>query len=190
MNDTSLRDALLAAEAPSTELESRYHEKLRSITERRITTRERVGMGIGLAGCVAFGALLVRWMIAYPAHFNPNARPLLWVWLGLLVMLVHYSVAEWRRGVVRRDGALPAQVVGVCAVVGVALLYWTAVHTPDAARGNHKLLVGVLVWTMAALPYLIVHFVRESEQRVRTDLLRLELAIVELREQRTASTGE
>ena len=184
MTEPTLRDQLLAAEPPSAVLESRYRERLSALTERKLTTTERAGLVVGLAGCLAVTVWFIRLFVAYPARYQPDGRAVLPVALGLVVLLAYYAARELRRGVVdlRRDGSLHAELVGLCALVMVLILVWQGMHWPDAVRGNRKILVGLAVWTIAALPYLLVYFVKESERKVRIDLLRLELALAEMGE--------
>ena len=67
-------------------------------------------------------------------------------------------------------------------LVMVGLLMWQGRLLPDPARGNQKMLIALAVWTLAGLPYCVSMFVRTSEIKLRTDLLRVELALAELGE--------
>jgi hypothetical protein len=65
----------------------------------------------------------------------------------------------------------------------VGILMWQGWHLPDPARGNQKMLVALMAWCLAGIPFCISMFVRTVEIKLRTDLLRLELALAELGEQ-------
>ena len=181
MNNPRMRDALLAAEQPSPQLEQRYRERLRALTERRLTTSERVGLVIGLLLAVAVGAWFVRLMLTYPPDNKPFGLLVLKLSLPLCAGWAAYAIVMLRRGTenLRRDGAVLGNLVMLSTVGMVVLLFWDAVHLTDAARGDQKLLIAVLVWTMAGLPYYVSHVVRENNLRLREDLLRLELALAE-----------
>ena len=57
MNASKLRGGLLEAEPPSADLQQRYHERLRALTERRITRVERVSHAFGLAGLMLWAGI-------------------------------------------------------------------------------------------------------------------------------------
>ena len=192
MNETRMRDALLASEQPSTELERRYRERLSTILERRITTKDRVGLVIGLLGAVATAVWFVRLLGSPPPACGPIGVIALKWGLVMCAGWAAYAIAFLLRGTenLGRDRPILVNLVVVSAVVPIALLFWKAVHLTDTALGNQKLLVALLVWTMGVLPFCVAHLVRESGLQLRADLLRLELALAELGERKSASPQE
>lgn len=181
MNESHIREALLATEPPDSELERRYRERLLALTERRITTAGRAVLVIAVLVMLGMAAWFVRLLVSYPASYHPDGMIALPVSLVLIALLAAYAIAALRRGTedLHRDGLRGAQLVGLCALVMLVLMMWQASHMADPARGNHKILIGLVVWTVAALPYCMAHFVKQSELRVRTDLLRFELTLAE-----------
>ena len=70
MTEPTLRDQLLAAEQATPELEQRYRERLRALTERRLTTAERGGLVFALVLAAGVAAWFVRLMVTYPPNHN------------------------------------------------------------------------------------------------------------------------
>ena len=184
MNESRMRDALLATEMPSPELERRYRERLLAMTERRLTPAKRTALVILLLVMLGVAAWFVRMLVTYPAGSRVDGWISLPVGLILLALLAAYAISALRRGTedLHQDGLRGMQLVGLCALVMLVLMMWQAYHQADPARGNHKILVGLVVWTVGALPVGMAHFVKQSELRVRTDLLRLELALAQRNE--------
>jgi peptidoglycan/LPS O-acetylase OafA/YrhL len=184
MNEPTLRDRLLAAEPPSADLESRFRERLREITERRITSAERTSLVVSALAAVATIVWFVHLLSPYAADHPRLGLFALRIGIVLVGAFGAYAIMVLRRGTedLRRDGGILTQLVLGSALVMVGLLMWQGRHLPDPARGNQKMLVALAVWTMAGLPYCVSMFVRRSEIKLRTDLLRVELALAELGE--------
>ena len=191
MNESRMRDALLASEQPNPELEQRYHERLRALTERRITTSERVGLVIGLLLAAGVAAWFVRLMVTCPPDRKPFGLLVLAVGIVLCAGWAAYAIVVLRRGTqdLQRDSSMLGNLVMLSTAGMVPLLYWASIHQADPALGNRKLLVALLAWTLAGLPYYVLHVVREHSLKLRTDLLRLELAIAERDAERNAERG-
>jgi hypothetical protein len=185
MNDPTLRDRLLAAEPLSPDLERRFRERLKEITERPLTAADRVGLVIGALAALATIVWFVHLLSPYPAGHPRLGLLALRIGIVLAAAFGLYAVLVLRRGTedLRRDGGMLTQLVLGSTLVMVGLLMWQGRLLPDPARGNQKMLIALAVWTLAGLPYCVSMFVRRSEIKLRTDLLRLELALAELGEQ-------
>lgn len=182
MNEPTLRDRLLAAEPPSADLERRFRERLGEITERRLTSADRWGLVVGALAALATIVWFVRLQSPYPEDHPRFGLFVLRIGIVLAAALGAYAIMVLRRGTedLRRDGSALTQLVLGCTLVMVGLLMWQGRHLPDPARGNQKMLIALAVWTLAGLPYCVSMFVRTSEIKLRTDLLRIEPALAEL----------
>ena len=185
MNEPTLRDRLLAAEPPSADLESRFRERLKEITERQITPADRAGLVVGALAALATIVWFIHLQSPYPADHPRFGLLTLRIGIVLAAALGAYAIMVLRRGTedLRRDGSsVLTQVVLGSVLVMVGLLMWQGRHLPDPSRGNQKMLIALAAWTLAGLPYCVSMFVRTSEIKLRTDLLRIELALAELGE--------
>ena len=182
MNEPTLRERLLAAEPPSADLERRYRERLQAISERRITSGERAGLVVAVLAAVATIAWFIHLMTPYPADRPPFGLLALRIGLILAAALGAYALNALRVGTVDHRSDAGMQIALPSILVMVGLLLWQGRHLPDPARGNQKMLVALAAWTLAGLPIFIFHFIRTSEIKLRTEMLRIELAVAELSE--------
>lgn len=178
MKDSNLREGLLGAEIPSAQLEARYRERLRALTERRLTAAARVGHAVGLA--IAAG-MVIRFAQLF-ARVPAGARPETVAGLGVgLAFSVGWALAEGavlRAGVERlfSHGAVRTLLIVVFTFLLAGLMLWAGIASPDSARGMRLILFGLVFWCAIGLPFLLAHLIRGSEVRVRIALLRMELA--------------
>jgi hypothetical protein len=184
MNEPTLRDRLLVAEPPNADLERRFRERLRQITERRLAPVERAGLAIPVLGTLALIVWFIRLMSPYPPGRPEIGLLALRIGIVLAGALGACAVVLIVRGreSLRRDGTALTLLVLGSTLVMVGLLMWKGLHLPDPVRGNREMLVALLVWCLAGIPFCVSMFVRTSEIKLRTDLLRLELALAELGE--------
>lgn len=181
MNTPNLREGLLGAEGHDPGLETRYRERVRALTERRLTGVARVshalGMLLGLALVVRFLQLFVQ----DSAHGRPEAL----VGLGLgLAFSAGWALAELavlRAGVERHlsHGAVRTLLIVGFTSLLAGLMLWAGIEASDPARGIRLILFGLVFWCVIGLPFLISHLLRDSEVRIRIALLRLELQLPE-----------
>lgn len=181
MTPSNTRQALLSAEPPDPVLAARFRARLSELTERRMGTGERAGLSVVIAAGFGAGAWIVRLLVVPPAAAPPDGWIAGVAGLVLLAVILVQGILQVRRGVVdlTRGAGLRAGLVGSCALVMVLLVEWQGRHAANAAEGGRTMLVGLVVWNLAVLPYCIAHFVRTSELKLRHELLRIELAIAE-----------
>ena len=182
MNDHMLRERLLEAEPPNSELEGRYRERLQAITQHRITRGERAGLVAAVLGAAATIAWFIHLMAPSPAGHPRFGLLALRVGLVLAAALGAYAVNVLRLGTANLRRDLSAQLPLACILIMVVLLLCQGRVLPDPARGDQKMLIALAAWTIAGLPIFISHFMRTSEIKLRTDILRIELAVAELAE--------
>jgi hypothetical protein len=178
VKNPSLREGLLGAESPSAELEARYRERLRALTERRVAGVARAAHVVGLLIALA---LLVRFLQLF-AGTRAGARPESIAGLAVgLAFSVGWALAEGavlRAGAERffSHGAVRTLLVVVFTFLLAGLMLWAGIASPDAARGTRLILFGLVFWCAIGLPFLLAYLIRGSEVRVRIALLEMELA--------------
>jgi hypothetical protein len=187
MNGSKLRGALLGAEPPSAEQQQRFRERLRAITERRITPVARAGHLFGLVVALATAARFVQLFAQHRADGRPVALAGLAVGLAFCLGWSWFSIALLRRGTedLRLHGFLRTQLVGLFTLALAGLMLWAGLGAPDPASGNRLILFGLVFWSTMGLPFYVAQLVQQGELRVRQDLLRLELALAERDEARS-----
>lgn len=181
MNTSNLREGLLGAEGRDPGLETRYRERVRALTERRLTGAARVGHALGMLLALA---LVVRFLQLF-VQDRAQGRPEGLLGLGLgLAFCVGWALAELavlRAGVERHlsHGAVRTLLlVGFTALLA-GLMLWAGIESADPTRGIRLILFGLVFWCVIGLPFLISHLFRDSEVRTRLALLRLELQLAE-----------
>ena len=186
MSTPSLRNGLLGAEGTDPALEARYRERVRALTERRLTGAARAGHALGL---VLASALVVRFVVLF-VQDRAQGRPeaLLGIALGL-AFCAGWALAELavlRAGVERHlsHGAVRTLLLAGFAALLAGLLLWAGLSSADPARGLRLILFGLVFWCVIGLPFLLSYWLRDGEVRVRMALLRLELQISEREEGR------
>ena len=181
MNERGLREGLLAAEAPSPELQRKYGERLRAIVERRLTTFERVAHVCGGLFALATAARCAQLFLQHRADGRPVALVGLAVALVFLLGWSAYSFVLLRRGAedMRLHGFVRAQLIGVFTFALAGIMLWAGLESPDPARGNQLILFGLVFWCTMGLPFYLVHAIQQNTLRIRQDMLRLELALTE-----------
>ncbi len=181
MNGSRMREGLLAAESASPELEKRYRERMRALTERRLTGVERASHGFGLVLALALVARFVQLFVEQRAAGRPVALA------GLAVGLAFSAGWAWAETSVLRSGvdrffthaAARAQLIVVFTFLLAGLMLWAGLDARDAVVGTRLMLFGLVFWCAIGLPFLVAHLVRGGELRTRADVLRLELMLAE-----------
>ena len=181
MNGSDLKQRLLAAEAASPELERRYRERLRALTERRLSGVARAGHALGLVLALASLARLIQLFQTQGVASRPVAI------VGLATGIAFsggWAVAEamvLRAGVERlfSHGAARMMLLAAFTFVLAGLMLWAGLAAPDPRQGALLILFGLVFWCAIGLPVLLIDAVRRTEARVRADVLRLELALAE-----------
>jgi len=184
---SSMKEALLQVEARDPALEERYRERLRKLTERRLSPAGRivhaVGLVIGLGLSIRFIQLIV--------SLHAGGRTEQWVGLAVgLAFSISWALAEaavLRAGVERlfSHGAVRTALIVGFTFVLAGLMLWAGIQSANPARGMHLILFGLVFWCAIGLPFLVAHLVASSEMRVRAALLELELARSEAQEERS-----
>ena len=181
MNSSNLREGLLGAEGRDPALEARHRERMRAITERRLTGVARAGHALGL---VLSLALVVRFLQLF-AQDSARGRPEGLAGLGLgLAFSAGWALAELavlRAGVERHlsHGAVRTVLLVGFGSLLAGLMLWAGLTSADAARGVRLILFGLVFWCVIGLPFLISWWIRAAELRTRMALLRLELQLAE-----------
>jgi hypothetical protein len=188
MNESSLRNALLAAEPPSPELERRYRERLRDLTERRLTWSLRAAHGVGLLIALGTAIRCVFVFTQVVGHVAPVALAALAL---AFVFSAGWVVATTLALVSGADRVFGNSAVRAWLIVGfafllAALMLWAGITAGDAAQGVRFMFFGLTFWCATGLPFLVFQLVSEMQARLRTDVLRLELTFAE----RAAARGE
>jgi len=186
MSATRLREGLPEAESASAELERRYRERMAAIARRRLTGFERAGHVFGMIVGLGTAAWLVVAFLQHRADGRPAALVGIAVGLAFALGWSAFSFALLRGGTEdqRVHAEIRAQLIGLFTMALAGLMLWAGLAEPDPARGNQLILFGLVFWTTMGLPYYVARLVRQNELRVRSDVLRLELALAEAGEQR------
>jgi len=181
MNDTRMRDALLAAEQPNPKLESRHRERLCRLTEHRLTGIERGSHVFGLVLGLLLAGRFVQLLAQHRGGDRPVVMAALAVGLAFSAGWALAAAAVLRSGVDRvfTSTAVRTYLVVVFTFLLAGLMLWAGLESADAARGTHLILFGLVFWCAIGLPFLLVQHTRQAELRVRADVLRLELALTE-----------
>lgn len=181
---SSMKEALLRVESHDPALEERYRERLRRLTERRLTPAARIVHGAGLVMGIALTIRFVQLMMS----LQGTGRTEQWAGLGVgLAFSFCWTLAEaavLRAGVDRlfSHGAFRTALIVTFAFVLAGLMLWAGIRSANPTRGMHLILFGLVFWCAIGLPFLVAHLVASSEVRVRTALLELELARPEAQE--------
>jgi len=190
MNGTGLREGLIGAEVTTPELERKYREKMQALVERRLTPVQRVTHVFSIA--LSF-ALVVFFVVQFVSlRGRETAVGLAGITVGLLFSLGWGALAlsALRRGKesLRFDGVVRMQLIWTFTVALLGLMLYVGMDSPDPARGGRLILYGLAFWVAFGIPTFVAQLVRQSELRVREDLLRLELALAQVVE-RANGTG-
>jgi hypothetical protein len=181
MNGTGLRKGLLAAERVTPALEERYRERLRALTERRLTPVQRGSHVVGLL--IALG-LVGRFIQLFVQHrAGGGAEAIVGLTLGL-AFSAGWALAEGAvlaSGVNRffSHGVARTQLIVVFTFLLAGVMLWAGIERPNAAEGIRLILFGLVFWCAIGLPFLMAHLVTQGGLRVRADVLRLELMLAE-----------
>ncbi len=181
MNGVGLREKLLVAESVTPELERRYRERLRALTERRLTPVQRGSHIFGLVVGIALAARFVQLFVQNRAEGRPLAIVGLAVGFAFSVGWAFAAAAVLRSGTDRFFTHRLARTWLVVVFTGLlaGLMLWAGLEARDAAQGIRLILFGLVFWCTMGLPFLVAQLVRGSELHVRADVLRLELALAE-----------
>ena len=186
MNTPNLREGLIGAEDRNPGLEARYRERVRALTERRLSGAARAGHVLGLLLSLALVVQLLQLFV----HDRAQGRPEALVGIGLgLTFCAGWALAELavlRAGVERHlsHGAVRTVLLVGFASLLAGLMLWAGLESADPVRGIRLVLFGLVFWCVIGLPFLISHWLRDSEVRTRVSVLRLELQLAERGEPR------
>ncbi len=178
MKESNFREGLLGAETTKAELESRYRERVRALTEQRLTAVGRVAHAAGLLIALALVVRFVQLFVAIPADARPEAIAGLALGLAFSVGWALAEGAVLRAGVERlfSHGLVRTLIIVVFTSLLAGLMLWAGIESPDAARGTRLILFGLVSWCTIGLPFLLAFLIRSIEVRVQIALLRMELA--------------
>ncbi len=187
MNTSNLREGLLGAEGQDPGLESRYRERVRALTERRLTGAARVGHTLGMLLALALVVRFVQLFVQDRAQGRPEGLAGLGLGLAFCAGWALAELAVLRAGVERHlsHGAVRTVLLAGFTSLLAGLMLWAGIVASDPARGVRLILFGLVFWCVLGLPFLISHWLRESEVRTRIALLRLELRLAERGEPHT-----
>lgn len=179
-----MRDGLMDAERASAELERKYRESLRGMLESRLSPAQRGAALFGLGMSLAMVVFFVVQMVRVGAH----ARPVQWAGLavGLLFSLGYGALAlaslRGGRENLRVHAVIRSQLVWLFTVLLMALMLWAGLASPSVERGNQLILYGIVFFVGMGMPFFTAQVVRQSELRVREDVLRVQLALAQVQE--------
>jgi hypothetical protein len=188
MNRIDLREALHALETRSPELERRYRERLKAIFERRLTGVEKISIAAGLLLALWLVFRFVQLLVRVGAQAPLAILASLAVGLAFSIGMVVFSVWQLQGGTedVRRHGLARAQLVSLFTLAMALLMLWAGIEARDSAIGIRLILAGLVTWCAIGLPFYLTHLVRQSELRLRAELLGIELALAEAAERKEA----
>jgi hypothetical protein len=177
MNDTRLREGLLAAETPSPDLEQHYRERLKALVERKLTAAQRASHLFGLIIGLILVARFIQLFLQERAAGRPVALTGIALGLAFSAAWVIASASVLQSGVDRFFTHTTARawlVTGFTFLLAGVML-WAGLTTRDAAEGLRLIVFGLVFWCAIGLPFLLSHLMGQSERRLRADVLRLEL---------------
>jgi len=181
MSGTGLREGLLAAERVTPALEQRYHERLRALTDRRLTQVERASHVVGLLVALGLVARFIQLFVQHGAHGRAVAVVGLVLGLAFSAGWVCAEGAVLVSGVNRffSHGVIRTQLIVAFTFLLAGLMLWAGLERPNVAEGLRLILFGIVFWCAIGLPFLVAHLTARGELRVRADILRLELTLAE-----------
>ena len=181
MNDTRLREGLLAAETTSAELERRYRERIRALVESKLTGAQRASHVFGLILGLVLVARFIQLLVLQRAAGRPVALAGIALGLAFSAAWVIASASVLRSGVDRFFTHTTARAWLVTAFTFLlsGVMLWAGLATPDAAEGVRLIAFGLVFWCAIGLPFLLSQLMGQSERRLRADVLRLELMMAQ-----------
>lgn len=181
MNSSNLREGLLGAEGRDPALETRHRERMRALTERRLTGAARVGHALGLILSLALVVRFLQLFVQGEAQGRPEGLAGLGLGLAFCAGWVLAELAVLRAGVERHlsHGAVRTVLLVGFSSLLAGLMLWAGLASADAARGVRLILFGLVFWCVIGLPFLVSWWIRGAELRTRLALLRLELQLSE-----------
>ena len=189
MNGTRLREGLLGAESASAELERKHRERIRALVERRLGPAQRGAHVFTVALSLALVIFFVVTFLRLRGH--ETATGVAGIAVGLVFSLGWgaLAVASLRSGTenLRFHAVLRSQLIWSFNALLMGLMLWAGMQTPDVTRGNQLILFGLVFFVGFGIPYFVAQVVRQSELRLREDVLRLQLALAQLAERQGRS---
>jgi hypothetical protein len=181
VNTPNLREGLLGAEEQDPDLKKIYRERLRVVTERRLTGPARVAHGIGMLFAVVLIARFLQLFLQSSGHGRPEELAGLGLGLAFSVGWALAELAVLRAGVERlfSHTALRTMLIVGFTSLHAGLMLWAGLESADPARGVRLILFGLVFWCVIGLPFFISYLVKNSEVRMRMALLRMELQLPE-----------
>ena len=184
MMESGLRQGLLDAETASAELEKKYLESLRGLVERRLTPAQRGVHVFSLMISLALTVFFVTEFLRLPGH--PRVTVVVGLAVGLLFglgwgLLALASLRSGRENL-RFHAVIRSQLVWVFVALLMGLMLWVGMTSADVVGGIRTILYGLVFFVGFGLPYFVDQVTRQSELRVREDVLRLRLDMAKLAE--------
>ena len=184
MNGSGLREGLFGAEPASAELERKYHEGLRTLIERRLTPAQRGVHVFGLVMSLALVGFFAFEFWALRGHPTATGVTALAVGMVFSVGWGLLALASLRSGTenLRFHALLRSQLVWIFNALLMGLMLWVGMSSADVVRGIRTILYGLVFFAAFGIPYFVAQVVRQSELRVREDVLRVQLGLAQLAE--------
>ena len=185
MNDWTLRDELLRLETFSPNLRQKYEKELKKMIEKPLSSWERVWWGgwalFGFAFMVGFGALALFTgpYLPWPARVGFGLGSL----FGLVWMVLCVLILKRGRFHLRKDSFILGGVTWTLLVIMTVGCLILGGQMPDTSKGILMIVSNLTFLVMCGLG-LTWGRIAESELRFRENLLRLELQLTELAENR------
>ncbi len=179
MNDSELRDKLLSLENVTPALEERYRKEVTNMLEQPLTPLKRIGWIIGGLFALGLAITIPKWYMSLPLDASTAQRLMMGVVLVFVLCWIGIVVSVLKRGSenLKTHGAFEGWVAWGCLVIMMVYFLETGVSMDNPAKGNQKILCGLTFWLMFAIPLVIERHVKQSEQRLREQILRLELEL-------------
>lgn len=181
---TDFRDQLLAVEPPRPDIHHRLEQEIRHMLVRKLSLPARLFIGI-----VAIGSLCSAALCGYLAVTESQLPLAARVGLGT-GMLFGLAWAAWTVRVLRRgemnlkqDPRRAAQMAWVFTVLMVMFFMFVGMSAPDRLLGVLMILQS-LPYLIGAAVFFLAYRIEAAELTVKEHLLRMELQITELLEQR------
>ncbi|HVP14936.1 MAG TPA: hypothetical protein VMS88_05295 [Terriglobales bacterium] len=181
MNETRLRNGLLDAEPATAELERKYLESLRGLVERRLTPAQRGVHAFGLLMSLGLTIFFVAQFLRLPGH--PRVTVVVGLAIGLLFSVGWglAALASLRSGRenLRFHTVIRSQLIWIFMALLMGLMLWVGMTSADVVVGIRTILYGLVFFVGFGLPYFVDQVTRQSELRIREDVLRLRLELAQ-----------
>lgn len=179
----SLREELVELETMSPHLREKYKQEVKAMIERKLTAWQR-------ALHIFFALLGVVFMVTFgrPALLSGEELPWtarivfgLGTVAGLILTIVCVVILRRGRFHIVRDSNIHAFLPYSIVLVAMVIVLPWAQRTDDQLAGI-QVVLGMLVFFVMAVMFMIVNRVNQAEWKLREQLLRIELELAELAE--------